>query len=219
MIPDFIKARRGVALLGLAAIGGVVAGAIAVYVNSRDTGNVAELAAHDCSAAIQTAGLLEPEIQGDLAAFRAVKEPELLHDLVFKAPDESDTGIADFGGKTVLLNLWATWCGPCRAEMPALDRLQAELGGDRFEVVAVNIDTSSRDRAQAFLDEIGVSNLAFYADPSTGIFNDLKRRGLALGLPVTLLIDAQGCRLGGLQGPAEWDSEDAKSLIQAALDA
>ena len=73
------------------------------------------------------------------------------------------------------------------------------------------------ERARAFLDEIGVKQLAFYADPSFAIFNDLKKRGLALGLPTTILVDGKGCRIGGIEGPAEWDSEDAKALITAAM--
>ncbi len=221
MLKVHFSSRRGPILIGLAAAASIAIaiGAVAVYVNSRDAGNATQLAAHQCSDALGVAALLEPQIRGDLAAFRAADEPDLLTDLVFKASDQSDTGIEAFGGKTVLLNLWATWCGPCRAEMPSLDRLQAELGGDRFEVVAVNIDTAAPERALDFLDEIGVGNLTFYSDRSTKIFNDLKRRGLALGLPATLLIDRSGCRLGGVQGPAEWDSEDAKALIRAAIEA
>ncbi|MHA1549121.1 MAG: thiol:disulfide interchange protein TlpA [Alphaproteobacteria bacterium] len=217
LLQKVIDNRRGAALLGLAALAGIAGGAVAVYVNSRDSGNGTEQAARECSAALTLASQLEP--QGDLAAFRAAESPDSLTDLAFKAADDRQTGIDAFAGKVVLLNLWATWCGPCRAEMPSLDRLQAEMGGDSFEVVAVNIDTADPERALDFLEEIGVGNLAFYADRTTKIFNDLKRRGLALGLPVTLLIDAQGCTIGGVQGPAEWDSPDAKALIQAALDA
>ena len=102
-----------------------------------------------------------------------------MRDLTFKAPDGSATSLAAFAGKTVLVNLWATWCVPCRAEMPALDRLEAALGGDAFSVVAINVDVRNPERARAFLDEIGVKQLAFYADPSFAIFNELKKRGLA----------------------------------------
>ena len=219
MLQALFGSRRGPALIGLAAAAGIAVGAVAVYVNSRDGGNATQLAAHECSNALSVAAQLGPQIRGDLAAFRAAEESDPLTDLVFKASDDSDTGIAAFSGKTVLLNLWATWCGPCRAEMPSLDRLQADLGDDRFEVVAVNIDTAAPERARAFLDDIRVSTLTFYTDKSTQIFNDLKRRGLALGLPATLLIDSQGCRIGGVQGPAEWDSDDAKALIRAAMGA
>lgn len=122
-----------------------------------------------------------------------------------------------FEGRAVLLNLWATWCAPCRKEMPALDRLQAEMGGKDFEVVAVNIDQRNLDRPKSWLAENGITRLAYYADPETRVFQDLKRVGQAIGMPTTLLIDARGCQLGVLHGPAEWASDDAKALVKAAL--
>ena len=125
--------------------------------------------------------------------------------------------LADFRGRTVLLNLWATWCVPCRKEMPALDALQAKLGGDDFEVVAVNIDTRNLDKPKAWLKEVGIKRLGYYADPSAKVFQDLKAIGKAFGMPTTLLIDPNGCELGTLAGPAEWASEDAIKLIEAAL--
>jgi thiol-disulfide isomerase/thioredoxin len=160
---------------------------------------------------------LGPLEKGEVAAFRASDQPDLVRGLAFQAPDGSATSLAAFAGKTVLLNLWATWCVPCRAEMPALDRLEGALGSNSFAVVAVNVDQNNPERARAFLDEIGVSRLAFYADPSFAIFNQLKRRGLALGLPTTILVDGKGCRIGGVEGPAAWDSDDAKALVRAAI--
>jgi thiol-disulfide isomerase/thioredoxin len=120
-------------------------------------------------------------------------------------------------GRTVLLNLWATWCVPCRKEMPALDALEQRLGGPKFEVVAVNIDTRDGDKPRAWLKEVGVERLAFYADPSARTFQDLKSIGRAFGMPTTLLIDGQGCEIATIAGPAEWASEDAIKLINAAL--
>ena len=101
--------------------------------------------------------------------------------------------------------------------MPALDRLEAAIGDESFEVVAVNIDLNHTERAKAFLEEVNVTHLAFYSDPSARLFPNLKGRGLAFGLPTTLLIDGEGCRVGSMEGPAEWDSDDAKALIAAAL--
>jgi len=124
--------------------------------------------------------------------------------------------LADFRGRTVLLNLWATWCVPCRKEMPALDALQAKLGGDRFQVVAVNIDQRNLDKPKAWLEEVGIKRLGYYADPSAKVFQDLKAIGKAVGMPTTLLIDPNGCELGVLAGPAEWASDDAVKLIEAA---
>jgi len=101
--------------------------------------------------------------------------------------------------------------------MPALDRLQAVKGGTSFTVVPVNVDVQNPERAKAFLADIGVAKLGFYSDPTMEIFNKLKGRGLALGLPTTLLVDAKGCRLGTVEGPAAWDSDQAKALIDAAV--
>ena len=101
--------------------------------------------------------------------------------------------------------------------MPALNQLQADMGGEDFEVVAVNIDTGDDAKPKAFLQETGVDRLAYYRDNTLGLFNDLKRRNLALGLPVTLLVDEDGCLLGHMNGPAEWAGEDARKLIEAAM--
>jgi len=140
-----------------------------------------------------------------------------LRDLTFQAADGKKTSLAAFAGKTVLVNLWATWCVPCRAEMPALDRLEGALGSDSFQVVAVNVDQANAERARAFLKQIGVSKLAFYADPSFDIAKELRKRGLLVGFPTTMLVDGKGCRIGGVDGAAAWDSSDAKALIKAAM--
>ena len=204
--------RSGFALLGIALVAGVVAGTVAVYVRGSADSNGA-----DCDSARATAASVAPLAVGEVAAFNVTEGAESYRDLSFFAPDGSPVTLADFAGRTVLLNLWATWCVPCRAEMPALDRLEAELGGEDFAVVAVNVDVRNEERARAFLDEIEATNLAFYSDPSLGVFNNLKRRGHAFGLPATVLIDADGCGIGNVEGPAEWDSDEAKALVLAAL--
>jgi len=211
--------RRGLMILGAAAVAGMIAGTVAVYVSGSGNGNAPgeDVAAVDCSGALATGERIAPLTTGEVAAFRVADKPDPVRDLVFKTPDGEDTDLSAFAGKTVLLNLWATWCVPCREEMPALDRLQGALGGNDFQVVAVNVDVKNPERAQAFLDEIGVSQLAFYSDPSMAIFNAMKKRGLAFGLPSTILVDGKGCRIGGVEGPAEWDSEEAKALIEAAV--
>jgi thiol-disulfide isomerase/thioredoxin len=203
------------AILAAAAIAGLVAGTAAVYVRESGFSNVAG-ADPDCASALATAARLAPLATGEVAAFRVADKGETFDDLTFNGPDGKPSSLAALKGKTVLLNLWATWCVPCRAEMPALDRLQAAMGGDHFTVAAVNVDVKNPERAKSFLSEIGVKTLAFYADPTLGIFNALKQKGLAFGLPTTLLVDGKGCKLGIVEGPAEWDSEDAKALIRAA---
>jgi thiol-disulfide isomerase/thioredoxin len=120
-------------------------------------------------------------------------------------------------GKVLLVNLWATWCAPCREEMPALDELQKDMGSERFEVVAISVDRGDIEKPKGFLDEIGIEALNFYRDNSMGVFNDLKRKGIGLGLPVTVLVDEDGCAIAQMNGPAEWASDDAKALIGQAL--
>jgi thiol-disulfide isomerase/thioredoxin len=149
--------------------------------------------------------------QGHMAAFVFRKEPEPLPQFSFQDASGRERTLADWRGKVVLLNLWATWCVPCRREMPALDRLQAELGSNRFEVVAVSVDRTGLQGSRKFLEETGAGRLALYADPSARLAATLR----AIGLPATLLIDAEGREIGRLLGPAEWDSEDAKRLIRA----
>ena len=126
--------------------------------------------------------------------------------------------LAKFAGKPIIINLWATWCVPCRKEMPALDALQQRLGGPAFEVVTLNIDTRDPDKPKAWLKEVGVEKLAYFADPSARAFQDLKAIGRAFGMPTTLLIDPKGCEIATIAGPAEWASDDAIKLINAALE-
>jgi thiol-disulfide isomerase/thioredoxin len=160
---------------------------------------------------------LLPLARGEVAAVTVAKESKRLPNLAFVGPDGTPKSLADYRGRTVLLNLWATWCAPCRQEMPALDRLQAALGGPEFEVVAVNIDTRNLERPKAWLKEAGVERLAYYTDREAKIFQDLKRVGKAVGMPTTLLVDPEGCELALINGPAEWASEDALTLVRAAL--
>jgi len=152
---------------------------------------------------------------GDMAAFVIKKAPEPLPEMPMETADGGTVSMADFKGKVVLLNIWATWCHPCREEMPALDKLQAELGGEDFEVVAMNIDRGSPDKAKEFLEEVKADDLAFYRDPSSKLFTKLK----AVGMPTTLLVNREGKEMGRLVGPAEWDSPEAVRLIRAAIDA
>ena len=201
--------RRGAAIAVLMGL------FVAVYVTRDEQGNGGDGGV--CAAARPHAAALDPLVGGELAAFQVAKEPEKLSDLAFTGADGEAKTLADFQGRVALVNLWATWCAPCRQEMPALDRLQAALGGDDFAVVPVSIDTGDPERPAQFIASIGVKNLPLYTDRSTKIFEDLKVRGLAVGLPVTVLLDRDGCRLGHINGPAEWDSEDGRRLIETAI--
>jgi thiol-disulfide isomerase/thioredoxin len=177
-------------------------------------GNIAS--AQSCTAALSAAKSAKPFAKGEVAAFLTASQPLDLKDLTFQGPEGEPMTMADFKDKTVLLNLWATWCAPCRKEMPALDQLQADLGDPTFEVVAVNLDRGGPDKPKAFLDEIGVSSLNYYQDSSNGLLKQLRRVSRATGLPTTILIDPEGCEIGTMYGPAEWASGEAKNLIQSA---
>ena len=120
--------------------------------------------------------------------------------------------LADWHGRTVLLNLWATWCVPCRKEMPALDALEQKLGAPDFEVVAVNIDTRDPAKPKTWLRDIGIDHLGYYSDASAKVFQDFKAVGKAIGMPTTLLVDPNGCEIASLAGPAEWASDDGIRL-------
>ncbi len=201
-------------LIALGVAVGAAFGLAAVYGISAMQRNPTEAA---CRPAAETAKRLAPLARGEVAAVGIASDPKRLPELAFTDPEGKPRSLADFQGKTVLFNLWATWCVPCRKEMPALDALQARLGSDKFEVVAVNIDTRNLDKPKAWLQEVGIKQLGYYADPSAKVFQDLKAVGKAFGMPTTLLIDPQGCELGTLAGPAEWASDDAIKLIEAAL--
>ena len=214
-----------VRLIFLAVVAGALAGAVAVYVTSGPAGNngaeapaasVSEADMAACAAQTDKAKALSASATGEVAAMLPADPPQSLKGLAFNAPDGKPMTFADRAGKTVLLNLWATWCFPCREEMPALDALQKELGSEKFEVIAVNVDTGDDAKPKKFLTETGIEMLGYYRDNTLSLFNELKTRGLALGLPVTLLVDADGCLLAHMNGPADWASEDAKRLIAAA---
>ena len=205
--------NRPVVLLGVGAAAAVLV-AVGLYGIGGRSGNAGDQAVCADTAAAKA---LDPLVGGEVAAFQVAERGEYLGDLAFTGEGDAAKTLADFAGRVVLVNLWATWCAPCRKEMPALDRLAAAAGGDDFALVPISIDTGSPDKPKAFLASLGTENLPLYTDPSTEIFQEAKRRGLALGLPVTMLLDRQGCLLGRMNGPAEWDSPEARTLIEAAV--
>jgi thiol-disulfide isomerase/thioredoxin len=170
-----------------------------------------------CSAAVDLAKRIAPLAHGEVAAVTMATAGLRVPDLAFEDAEGKPRKLSDWRGKTVLLNLWATWCVPCRKEMPALDELQAKLGGKDFEVVAVNIDTRDPDKPKNFLKEARLTRLGYFADHKAKVFQDLKAVGRALGMPTSVLVDPQGCEIGTIAGPAEWASEDAVKLIKAAM--
>jgi thiol-disulfide isomerase/thioredoxin len=170
-----------------------------------------------CQPAVNAATRLAPLVHGEVAALALAQTPFRVPNLAFKDAQGHDKTLADWRGRTVLLNLWATWCVPCRREMPALDALQAKRGGPAFEVVAVNIDTRDPEKPLAFLKDVGITHLAYYSDDSARVFEDLKTAGKAFGMPTTIIVDRAGCEIGTMAGPAEWASDDGVKLVSAAV--
>jgi thiol-disulfide isomerase/thioredoxin len=201
------------------AIGAVLSGALIGYAAVYGIGGFRRGGSGDsaCIGAVDLAKKLAPLAHGEVAALTMATAPLRLPDLTFEDADGKPKKLSDWRGKTVLLNLWATWCVPCRKEMPALDALQTRLGGKDFEVVAVNIDTRDADKPKHFLKEANLTRIGYFSDQKAKVFQDLKNIGRALGMPTSLLIDAQGCEIATIAGPAEWASDDAIKLIKAAV--
>lgn len=201
------------------AIGAVVIGAGIGFAAIYGFGGLTRDATGDpaCRGAVDVARKIAPLAHGEVAAVTMAKAPLRLPDLAFQDADGKPRKLSDWRGKTVLVNLWATWCVPCRKEMPALEGLQTKLGGPNFEVVAINIDTRDPEKPKNFLKEANLTRLGNFSDQKAKVFQDLKQIGRALGMPTSVLVDGQGCEIGTIAGPAQWDSDDAVKLIKAAL--
>jgi thiol-disulfide isomerase/thioredoxin len=179
-------------------------------------GKETQLAAtSECANSAALAPKLTPLAQGGIAALAINASPRPMPALTFSGSG-GPVELSSFKGRIVLLNLWATWCVPCREEMPAMDRLQGIMENDNLAVVAVNIDTARLERPKAFLQEIGAKNLVFYTDSTAKSFSTLQQSGKVVGLPTTFLIGRDGCELGVIAGPAKWDGADALALLKAA---
>ena len=200
-------------------IGAVLIGAVIGFAGVYGIGGLKRSAAGDpaCRGAVDVARRLAPLAHGEVAALTMATVPLRLPDLAFEDAEGRPKKLSDWRGRTVLVNLWATWCLPCRKEMPALENLQTRLGGPNFEVVAVNIDTRDPEKPKNFLKEINLTRLGYFSDQKAKVFQDLKAIGRALGMPTSVLVDSEGCEIATIAGPAEWDSEDAVKLITAAV--
>ncbi len=192
-----------------------VLAAVLTFIYVMETRHRNETRTAACASTSAVIRRLAPLVHGQVAALALSGEPRPMPELSFSGADGKTVKLTDFRGRDLLLNLWATWCVPCRQEMPALDRLEGKRGGPDFQVVAVNIDTARLDRPKAFLRDIGVKNLAFYADNTANVFEVLKQDGKVIGLPTTILVGKDGCDVGVMAGPAQWDSQDALALFSA----
>ena len=197
-------------------IGAVLIAAVAGVAGIYGFGGLKHTAAaadSACAGAISLSHRLAPLAHGEVAALTMATTPLKLPDLAFEDADGKPRKLSDWRGRTVLVNLWATWCVPCRREMPALNGLQTKLGGPDFEVVAVNIDTRDPEKPKNFLKDANLTRLGYFTDEKAKVFQDLKSIGRALGMPTSVLVDGQGCEIATIAGPADWASDDAVKLI------
>ncbi|MEP7172829.1 MAG: TlpA disulfide reductase family protein [Aestuariivirga sp.] len=181
-----------------------IAGGIGIYL-SGDVPRKAE--------EVNSGGGFKVFAVGHMAAFLVKADRPAVPDLAFKDSGGGEVKLSKWQGRVVLLNLWATWCAPCRKEMPTLNDLQKQLGSKDFEVVALSVDRKGLDASAAFLKETGADALGLYVDETSKSLESLQ----AFGLPATLLIDRRGREIGRLLGPAEWNSAEAIALMKAAL--
>jgi thiol-disulfide isomerase/thioredoxin len=198
---------------------GVIAGLTGIYLLRTDESKVDQ---SDRGATVEPAppapavpaGKVTRELaKGTLTAFVVKPNRVTVPDLVFTTEEGQQVSIEKWRGRVVLLNLWATWCAPCRKEMPSLAALQQQLGSDDFEVVAISVDRKGAEASAAFLIETGATALKLYVDKSAAVLDAAQ----AVGLPATLLIDRQGREIGRMLGPADWSSPEAIALIKAAI--
>jgi thiol-disulfide isomerase/thioredoxin len=206
----------GIKILGV--IAGFVACVAAIYIVSGQKGNPEIAAPGVPEAVIEEKGTQINKITramatGAMTAFVIKAERKPVPDLLFQDAQGKQRSLSQWRGQVVLLNLWATWCGPCRSEMPSLATLQRRFGSNDFEVVAVSVDKGGAKVAAPFLQDTKASELRLYVDPTGKSIEMLT----ALGLPATVLIDREGKEIGRLLGPADWTSAEAYRLVNLAI--
>ncbi|KNG94404.1 TlpA family protein disulfide reductase [Pseudaestuariivita atlantica] len=156
---------------------------------------------------------LEALRDGDMRKLNFHATPEPAPDVAFETFEGEEMTLEAYRGKHIVLNFWATWCAPCRKEMPHLAELQAELGGNAFEVVTIATGRNPPQGMKDFFEQIGVDNLPLHRDPK----QKLARYMAVLGLPVTVILDPEGNEIARLRGDANWASDSAKAIITALI--
>jgi thiol-disulfide isomerase/thioredoxin len=152
---------------------------------------------------------------GTLARFTLAKEPKPMPDLAFTDANDKPVKLSDYKGKTVLLNFWATWCAPCVKEMPSLDKLQAEMGKDKFVVLPLSLDGPSKPKVAPFYADRKLANLGIYFDKGKKALGALD----ISVLPTSVLVDPEGREIGRMEGDADWDKPEALALMKAVISA
>lgn len=200
----------------LYAIGALVVAALAITATLW-LSNPDPAGASGCAPLPAAAAAIDKAATGQLAAVQATAKGRGYADLPFQDGAGKPVTLKDFAGKTLLVNFWASWCIPCRAEMPALAALAKKFDGPDFMVLPINLDIGDDgiDKAKAFLASANITNLPIYVDPTLKTLDRLKDNAVALGLPASLLLDRKACEIGVLQGPAQWDSPDGENVVKA----
>jgi thiol-disulfide isomerase/thioredoxin len=166
------------------------------------------------NAAIAGNAELEALREGTLKKLVFTSAPTAVSDAIFVDPDGAEYQLSDWQGKYALVNFWATWCAPCRKEMPELDALQAEFGGDAFEVVTIATGRNAIPAIERFFAEVNVTHLPILLDPKQALARDMA----VLGLPITVLLNPEGQEIARLRGDADWHSDSARAIIAALLE-
>jgi thiol-disulfide isomerase/thioredoxin len=162
----------------------------------------------NAAAAADTAAL-QALAEGDMKKLAFHAEPRPVSETAFETAEGAPLSLADYRGKHLVVNFWATWCAPCRKEMPQLSELQAEFGGDAFEVVTIATGRNAVPAMRRFFEEIGVDNLPLHRDPRQALAREMG----VFGLPITVILDPEGREIARLQGDADWASESAKAIV------
>ena len=207
---------RPMRVLVIALVSAALALALTLWIGNQNAPQAAQ-----CDAQPEKAEKVDMAAVGQLAALNGTGKGRRYADMAFFDEAGQPRTIADFAGKKLLVNFWASWCVPCRAEMPALDALADKYNSDTFMVLPINLDIGEDGlgKARAFLAEGAFQHLPLYADTTFQAFERLKREAVAIGLPASLLLDEEGCEIGVLQGPAEWDTPDGHNVIEALIGA
>ncbi|AVX03061.1 thiol:disulfide interchange protein TlpA [Maritalea myrionectae] len=210
--------KKGIGIGAITAI--VVAIAVGVWVSNGNKGGNGTAVANSCDANPEVQTALDEKAIGDLAAVQVTAKGARYDEISFIHENGDEVGFSAFEGNVTLVNFWATWCAPCRAEMPELEALQVDYGNKGFTVATINLDIGDDGlaKAQKFMEEENLSQLPLHRDPTFDAFEVLKKRGVALGLPATLILGPDGCEWGVLAGPAAWHGEDAKAFVETALE-
>ena len=187
----------------------VIIASVALYATFNDNSNLYS----KCGKQNEIDKQLNQAAQGELAAFQSFEKPIEMPDIQYYDENGREMNLRQKYGKTILLNLWATWCAPCREEMPSLNALAQKRDNEKFEVLPISIDRGEISKITEFYKMLELDNLAVAHDPSLNTLNALKKLGLAFGLPATILIDENGCAVGAINGPAHWDSQTAHNII------